>query len=89
LNKYLIITSRSVDYDDKTTCLIIKDELWYNALSKAFKYYGGNVSENFFNQAIYNMTSDCALELFQMATDEFVLYFGIVDGAFHCDLTEI
>lgn len=89
MKKYLLITSRVSGYNDITTCLIIREELWHSAICKAFKHYGGNVSANFFNQAIYNMTSDCALELFNMATGETVIYFGIVDNAFYCDIKEI
>lgn len=89
MNKYLLITSRNLGYD--STHIIINTDSWNNALYKAYEYIGGLLYKGSFQNAVCNnkTTSEGAINLFQQLTGEFVLYFGIVDNAFKCDITEI
>ena len=69
--------------------VLINNGTFNDALYKAYEYHGGKVKFDLFKQAINDMDSDNAIELFQLLTGETILYFGAEKYAFKYGLAEI
>lgn len=89
MNKYILTTAAHMGSCVTTNCIVAKDE--FEALSKAYKYYGGcQLSNEAFEALCRNISIERLCKIFQKFTGENILYFALKpDECFICDLTEI
>lgn len=73
---YIFITE---DYESRETSIIIKAENEFEAISKAFEYYGGSyLSADEFKTICEKSNESRICELFEKFTRDKILYFGLL-----------
>ena len=76
MKRYIFITE---DYKSRETSIIIKAENEFEAISKAFEYYGGSyLSADEFNTICEKSNGSRICELFEKFTMDKILYFGLL-----------
>ncbi len=79
MNKYLYISSHTMG--NESIHGIVEATTWYDALRNVYKYIGGSLSVEAFEQTVEDkhMTSENAFKLFEILTGETILFFGLAN----------